>query len=688
MEYAVDMTRYKQSVTTSLDKTFDKLSHIWQAIGLSPTKQYQRLQILCDNFTKVGNDIITYEEEARERLMEEIKSVSNSILVACRDLPTDIHPLSPAKGLVPFELLKTLQEQLQAISDARQERIDARQQLMHKQSVLCELLGEGEMTPEPPPVPSKEELASFQHHIRSLENLKEKRKQEFLQLKRSILRLAVQLEEATQEEAINSFQDDQDEDLCLTDQDLHTLRSKQSDLEFRVSECLVKWQELHDAITQLWTDLDTEESHREAVMLNCALHTPSAIACLEKELKQMKALRLANIGKFMEKLEGQLKELWDACYLHEDQCILPPCEDPATEQDLLNLEAEVNKLRSYQQEHADLFLLVSEFEHQFEDLLRLDNLAKDPSRLFQTRGGSLLQEEKQRKKIKAELPRVQGKLWAVYTRYEAADQPSPLVLGQTVPEYIERKWDEHEQARQLDKNARKMNSSGKSSKSSAPPQAAAKIVGARRTPVSGHRPAAAKLPLPSKPAAGGSKCAAAGAAFAAARQPIVASRAGNDKNIDATPVSRKRVLTLEEAPENDEESEMQAQESATKKAKILMLTPSVHDAGAAPEASIPTTSEMFKSPARFNNVMTTEKHLAKSVPRVVRPLNLQVPNVLITDATLDYLKFEHQLRSSQDQLNSTSVDQPLYKENNPTALPDADLHSRDVFLHPNGNQSQ
>lgn len=43
---------------------------------------------------------------------------------------------------------------------------------------------------------------------------------------------------------------------------------------------------------------------------------------------------------------------------------------------------------------------VTEFENKFEELLKLENLAKDPARLFQTRGGTLLQEEKQRKRIK------------------------------------------------------------------------------------------------------------------------------------------------------------------------------------------------------------------------------------------------------------------------------------------------
>ncbi|KAF2353227.1 hypothetical protein FHG87_016018 [Trinorchestia longiramus] len=683
MEYPTNLIQLKQSATVSIERTVDQLDQLWQSIGLSTSEQIHRLRILCNNLAKVGQNTLQYEEEAKERLLAEIKSTRESIDHTCKDLPNDIRPPSPASGLVPFELLGVLQQQLLDIKDVKQHRIDSLHQLLRQQAVLCELLGVEELQPPLPAVPSKVQLATLQQHLRELEGLKATRKQEFLRLKRAILQLAVKLEETTEAEALNSFQEEEDDDLCLTEQHLHTLKSKQSDLEFRVSECLVKWQDLRESISQLWEDLDTDELHRETVLHNCALHTPSSIATLEKELEKMKILRLANIGKFIEKLKVQLTELWDACYLEECERVQSALADPPTELDLLVLESEVAKWRKYMQDHADVLTLVSEFEDKFEELLHLENLAKDPSRLFQTRGGSLLQEEKRRKRIKIELPRVQDKLLAVYERY--AEHTAPLVFGQTVPDYIDRKWNEHEQTRQLDKNARKLNSSGKSRKGCTP---------AARTTTSTSRPTAAKTTPSTKPAA-----AAASRVPSATASRTTSKIQAADKCTITPRVARKRLLGQEEAMEGrlgvDDARQQQAGGSVSKKTKTTSSTPGVPNAAAifsevptsVSSISAPTESPTFKSPAATVRAAPAEKKLASSVPRAARPLHVASSNSRPTDITIDYLKFEHNLRSSRDRLNSTSVDASLFKENVPVSTGAVNHSPDDVFLV-GGNQSQ
>lgn len=72
----------------------------------------------------------------------------------------------------------------------------------------------------------------------------------------------------------------------------------------------------------------------------------------------------------------------------------------ANEEVLVVCEREVQKWKKYYNENSELFELVSNFLSLFDQMLELEERAKDPSRLFNTRGGALLQEEKAKKKLK------------------------------------------------------------------------------------------------------------------------------------------------------------------------------------------------------------------------------------------------------------------------------------------------
>jgi len=68
-------------------------------------------------------------------------------------------------------------------------------------------------------------------------------------------------------------------------------------------------------------------------------------------------------------------------------------------------------MQAYYEEHQDLFVNVNKWQELFNRMLELEAKAHDVNR-FSNRGGNLLQEERERKKIHKQLPRIEEDLFS------------------------------------------------------------------------------------------------------------------------------------------------------------------------------------------------------------------------------------------------------------------------------------
>ena len=63
------------------------------------------------------------------------------------------------------------------------------------------------------------------------------------------------------------------------------------------------------------------------------------------------------------------------------------------------MESELQRWTAYYEANSGILDKMSQFLGLFDDMLQMEERSKDPTRLFNSRGGSLLQEEKERKRI-------------------------------------------------------------------------------------------------------------------------------------------------------------------------------------------------------------------------------------------------------------------------------------------------
>ncbi|XP_071550487.1 protein regulator of cytokinesis 1-like isoform X2 [Panulirus ornatus] len=447
-------TSLRSTTERELDGTLARLETVWDDIGLTEDQREDRRRHFYGHIVNLCEKIIDDETALKTRITNKIERNTRDILKLYEELCVD--PEESVEGLTLLELDALLQERVERLQQTKNERLENLRHLQEKDEGLCELLSE---TPYYIPsglVPSAEDLQAVEEHIKCMEKEKEQREETFRKLKAGLLMFLEQLEQSPEDSFSQEVICSDDEDVPLGKAYLQQLRTVHSDLEFRVHEYQAKSLELREKIATLWGLLQVHHEEQQAFLATAPKHTPSNIAKLEEEHERLKLLRLQNMSFFIEKLQEELTVWWDKCYVDKSERdrVKAICSGEANEEVLVVCEREVQKWKKYYKENSELFGLVSNFLSLFDQVLELEERAKDPSRLFNTRGGALLQEEKAKKKLKNEIPRVQEHLMSRALAWEKQEGRPFMVHGLQIAQYIEELWDSRDMKKEAEKNKR------------------------------------------------------------------------------------------------------------------------------------------------------------------------------------------------------------------------------------------
>ncbi|XP_042243618.1 protein regulator of cytokinesis 1-like isoform X2 [Homarus americanus] len=402
---------------------------------------------LCDK-------VVDGERALKNQLTNSIEQNTRDVLKLCEELC--MKPEEDVEGLTLLELDALMQERVEKLQQIMNERLETLRHLQEKDEGLCEVLNE---TPYYIPsgfVPSTDDLKAVEEHVRSMEKEKVEREKTFRSLKAGLLKFLEQLEQSPEDTISQEVICCDNEDIPLSKVDLQYLKTVHSDLEFRVQENKAKSEELREKIANIWSMLEVPREEQQAFLATAPKHTPSNIAKLNEELERLLLLRHQNLSLLVEKLQKELSLWWDKCYvdIKERDSFLTMFSDEANEDKLSAYEREIKKWKKYYMENSELLGMVATFLTLFGNMLELEERAKDPSRLFNTRGGALLQEEKAKKKVKAELPRVEERIIASTLALEEQEGRPFMIYGMEITQYLEELWQSHNVKKEVEKTKR------------------------------------------------------------------------------------------------------------------------------------------------------------------------------------------------------------------------------------------
>ncbi|KAJ9653690.1 Microtubule bundling protein [Neophaeococcomyces mojaviensis] len=236
------------------------------------------------------------------------------------------------------------------------------------------------------------------------------------------------------------------EQLGLHQSDIDRLRSRRDKLveEKRAREKRLK--DIKTTIEGLWDRLGVEEPDRKAFLAanrGCGLRT---INEFEDELARLNELKRQNLHLFVEDARVRIQELWDALYFSEEEMLdfTPAFSDVYSDALLSAHEAEIERLTTLKEQRTPILAAIEKHKSLIADRDALSASAADASRLLlkpqkgeKRDPGKLLREEKMRKRIAKELPKVAADLTKTLQKYEEEYGRPFLVHGEPYLDELE-----------------------------------------------------------------------------------------------------------------------------------------------------------------------------------------------------------------------------------------------------------
>lgn len=225
--------------------------------------------------------------------------------------------------------------------------------------------------------------------------------------------------QAQTEATIIKYYRDAPEQLGLHENDIGRLQSKRDKLVEEKRGRERKLKELKVTVENLWDRLGVEEADRRRFLAGnrgCGLRS---INEFEAELDRLNELKRQNLHLFVEDARYKLQELWDGLYFCEEEMLefTPAFSDVYSDALLSAHEAEIARLEALKEQRAPTLTLIDKHRSIIKDREDLALSSQDASRLMAkgTKGEKrdptrLLREEKMRKRITKELPKVEAEL--------------------------------------------------------------------------------------------------------------------------------------------------------------------------------------------------------------------------------------------------------------------------------------
>lgn len=397
-------------VTADVQRTVQSLNVIWREIGIQDDDILDRLGNLYQHVKHLLEDSLAGEVEMRDRLVKGVDDCTAELDVLSRELDIEVErPPEELSILAKEELLRTKVHELTALKVSRRRELKA---LRAKQRPLCTRLA------MPPyrldnKVPSKSDLQKLQEHVQMLTAEEGRRESRFSTLRAEVLELLNELATSPKGPLQAEIVSTDPASFELSAKTLEAVDACLQELKKTHAERLAEVTQLRRQLSELWRLLDVPQDEQEAFTSGHPGLGEDVLNALKGELARCQALKLGRLQEFAQRLRQELIGMYVKCgvperkYLHEGACEAEDC----TEEKLKNLEVELTHAKTFYNENAEIMEKVARREVLWSRLLEFEKKGQDPDR-YNNRGGNLLREERERKRLEKELPRLEQEIQA------------------------------------------------------------------------------------------------------------------------------------------------------------------------------------------------------------------------------------------------------------------------------------
>ncbi|KAL8280672.1 hypothetical protein RQP46_006995 [Phenoliferia psychrophenolica] len=280
-------------------------------------------------------------------------------------------------------------------------------------------------------------------------------------------------------------------ELAPTTENLERVKAKHQWLEDERENRNQIVQSTYDKLYPLWAMLGVSEAESDEFVNRWVGSTSDVVRAYQAELSRMLTLKRSNLSSFILRERDALTALWDALYLAPGQrdASFPPfaisveptrvfnavhgyeeelVNENVSEELLVAHEREREKVEGEVQRSMPVLERLKKYFEVVEEMRELEASAADPSRLLgkTTRGdpGRLLREEKARKRVIKDKPKLESELRQIIPQWEQEHGRPFLINGRRFIDSL----DQRLEAEAAEKELKKRGKAAISASSSAP----------------------------------------------------------------------------------------------------------------------------------------------------------------------------------------------------------------------------
>ncbi|KAK2740120.1 hypothetical protein FQN57_006235 [Myotisia sp. PD_48] len=433
-------------LTTQVNSIVEQLHGLFDEIGVPNHERESRESELFSALSETLHNHLKCVNDEKQELLDKTRQLITTIKQMESSLDgtsLDSRDKDDSKMQVTYPLnrsLNLLKEKHSAVSKLHRERFEQVKKLVEAlKSYSSHLEPSFVSIPLPPTSPGSTVPPSFDlsaSYVTALDSEFTRVYEEYnrrvttmSRLGEEIVKLWAELgtPQAQTEPSIVQYYRDSPEQLGLHESDIAALHDRKEKLldEKRLREH--KIQELRSTVESLWDRLGVEEPDRKGFLAanrGCGLRT---INEFEEELARLNELKRQNLHLFVEDARCRLQELWDSLYYSEEEMLefTPAFSDVYSDALLSAHEGELARLEALKEQRAPALQLIDKHKSLVQDRDALAASSQDASRLM-ARGNKgerrdptrLLREEKMRKRIARELPKVEAELNILLLEWE------------------------------------------------------------------------------------------------------------------------------------------------------------------------------------------------------------------------------------------------------------------------------
>ncbi|RUS81031.1 hypothetical protein EGW08_011197 [Elysia chlorotica] len=439
--------------TRDTDNFLNTLFQIWDKLGMDDTQKKTRGEAARSHVKALMQNMITEEENLMSRLAKTITDFTEKLDQLCEEL--SLPHIRVSTDLTMIQREKLLRTKVELMSKEKNDRLSKYKELHAKDQELCDCLN---MTPYYLPsgvVPSLEQLKECEKHVNQLQVEKDKRFSLFTVTKRKIVDLYNLLEMDPESSFGHDLVCEDDAAFQLSTKNMDQMNDLFESLTMLNDEMVTEVEDLWERLRALWNRLEISDIDREAFETNKKGHGKAVIEALKAEIVECEKLKFENMRKFIDGIRTELNSWWSKCYFSKEQRdeFRGFYEEDCTEELLSRHEEELEKMRKYYSSARDLFERLSHRDELFQKMIVMEAKAHNVNR-YKNRGGKLLQEEKTRKKVLKEIPKVEEEIAEAVLKWESSTGKEFRLNGLRYPDFIENEWTHFHEHKEQQKQSR------------------------------------------------------------------------------------------------------------------------------------------------------------------------------------------------------------------------------------------